>query len=266
MTNPIPLRTDQASNPLAALRCPNMMAIASGKGGVGKTWFAITLCQALAKRGARVLLFDGDLGLANVDIQLGLTPKKDLGNVIDGQISLREAVTKYPEGGFDILPGRSGSGNLATLSSQKLNDLRNDLMDLATRYDFVVVDLGAGVDRAVRQMAGPAAITYVVVTDEPTSLTDAYAYIKLTHASNPLADLRVVVNLAQSTSEGRKTYDTLSKVCSGFLRMTPTLAGIIRRDVKVREAIRTQTPLLTRSPVSDAARDVENIAGTILNN
>ncbi len=263
MTDPIPLHAERGNAPLSALRCPNMMAVASGKGGVGKTWFAITLCQALAKRGARVLLFDGDLGLANVDIQLGLTPCKDLGNVIENHLPLAEAVTKYPEGGFDILAGRSGSGVLASLPAQKLNELRSDLMDLATRYDFVIVDLGAGVDRAVRQLAGPAAITFVVVTDEPTSLTDAYAYIKLTYAANPSADLRVVVNLAQNTSDGRKTYETLSKVCNGFLRKNPALAGIIRRDMKVREAIRTQTPLLTRWPVCDAARDVENVAGTI---
>ncbi|MDD5585926.1 MAG: MinD/ParA family protein [Alphaproteobacteria bacterium] len=265
MTDPIPLRTGQPATPFAALRCPNMLAIASGKGGVGKTWFAITLSHALAKRGKRVLLFDGDLGLANVDIQLGLTPERDLGNVIDGHMKLQAAVTRYEEGKFDILAGRSGSGSLATLPTQKLADLRNDLIALARNYDYVFVDLGAGVDRAVRQMAGPAAITYVVVTDEPTSLTDAYAFIKLSHAANPLADLRVVVNLANNAQEGRKTYDALRKVCKSFLQITPQLAGIIRRDNKVREAIRTQTPLLTRSPVSDAASDVGDIASNILN-
>src|SRR6185312_6804108 len=125
---------------------------------VGKTWFAITLCHALAKKKKKVLLFDGDLGLANVDIQLGLTPDRDLGGVIEGTSTLPGAVLRYAEGGFDILAGRSGSGNLATLPVQKLSDLRNDLMALARGYDQVVVDLGAGVDRSVRQMAGPAAV------------------------------------------------------------------------------------------------------------
>jgi flagellar biosynthesis protein FlhG len=263
MTNPIALRPNQNTAPVSALRCPNMLAIASGKGGVGKTWLAITLCHALAKRGKRVLLFDGDLGLANVDIQLGLTPKKDLGNVIEDHIELQGAITRYEEGKFDILPGRSGSGSLATLSTQKLADLRNDLIALARNYDHVVVDLGAGVDKAVRQMAGPAAITYVVVTDEPTSLTDAYAFIKLSHAANPQADMRIVVNLANNANEGRKTFETLRKVCKGFLHISPSLAGIIRRDSKVRDAIRAQTSLLTRSPVSDAASDVEDIAANI---
>jgi len=266
MTAPIPLRTDQEAKPVAALRCPNMLAIASGKGGVGKTWLAITLCHALAKRGKRVLLFDGDLGLANVDIQLGLTPEKDLGNVIDDHLELQGAITRYEEGKFDILAGRSGSGSLATMQTQKLSDLRADLIALAANYDHVIVDLGAGVDRAVRQMAGPAAVTYVVVTDEPTSMTDAYAFIKLTVAANPGADMRIVVNLANNAKEGRNTYETLRKVCKGFLHISPPLAGIVRRDAKVRECIRAQTPLLTRSPISDAASDVEDIAANIFNN
>lgn len=263
MNDPIPLnRTDKSDSAPGALLCPNMIAIASGKGGVGKTWFGITLCHALAKRGKNVLLFDGDLGLANVDIQLGLTPDRDLGAVVEGSATLAGAVTKYKEGGFDILAGRSGSGSLATLATQKLSDLRNDLINLARGYDLVVIDLGAGVDRSVRQMAGPAAITYVVVTDEPTSLTDAYAFIKLARAANPKADMRVVVNMAATMNEGQKTYETIKKAAESFLGYSPPLAGIIRRDVKVREAIRNQTPLLTRSPGSDAATDVDAIAKT----
>jgi len=264
MNEPIPLKTDKPIAPTAALQCKNMIAIASGKGGVGKTWFAITLAHALAKQGKNVLLFDGDLGLANVDIQLGLTPERDLGAVIDGTSSLPGAVIKYKEGGFDILAGRSGSGSLATLPTQKLSDLRNDLIALARSYDMVLVDLGAGVDRPVRQMAGPASATYVVLTDEPTSLTDAYAFIKLARAANPSADLRVVVNMAANANDGNKTYETICKACENFLRYTPPLAGIIRRDPKVRDAIRAQTPLLMRSPGSDAASDVEAIARRVI--
>ncbi len=263
MTDPIPLKPSEAASPSAFLRCPNMIAIASGKGGVGKTWFSVTLCHALARRGRRVLLFDGDLGLANVDIQLGLTPGRDLGNAIEETATLAETVTPYAEGGFDIVAGRSGSGTLATLPAQKLFSLRNDLIALARGYDHAVVDLGAGVDRAVRQLAGPAAITFVVITDEPTSLTDAYAFIKLSRAANPGADLRVVVNMAASAGEGQKTHDIIRKACETFLAYTPPLAGVIRRDLKVREAIRAQTPLLIRSPSSDAAQDVEAIAGKI---
>ncbi len=263
MAELISLKTDKAPTPSAMLRCENMIAVASGKGGVGKTWFSISLCQAMARKGKKILLFDGDFGLANVDIQLGLTPDRDLGSVVDGAFPLRAAVTKYNEGGFDIIAGRSGSGSLSSLAPQKLSDMRNDLIALAKNYETVVVDLGAGVERVVRQMAGPALFTYIVITDEPTSLTDAYAFIKLTRAANPGADMRIVVNMASSVIEGRKTYDILRKACESFLRYEPPLAGIIRRDTKVRDAIRAQTPLLTRSPASDAAKDVESIAAKL---
>lgn len=264
MSDPIPFTLPQtATPPLALLRCPNMYAVASGKGGVGKTFFSITLCHTLAKAGKRVLLFDGDLGLANVDIQLGLTPERDIAHVTEGQMSLADAVTRYEDGNFDILAGRSGSGNLATMAQQKLSDLRSSLMDLSKNYDYVFVDLGAGVDRAVRQMAGPAAATLVVITDEPTSLTDAYAFIKLSRAANPNAELRIVVNMASTTLEGQKTYETIKKAAEIFLQYTPKLAGIIRRDTKVRDAIRAQTPLLVRSPNADAANDIASIAAQL---
>lgn len=253
-----------ASTNVTPLRRQNVLAVASGKGGVGKTFFSITLSHALAGLGRRTLLFDGDLGLANVDIQLGLMPKRDLGQVIDGALTLEGATTRFPEGGFDILAGRSGSGNMANLPPARLGQLRNDLMDLARGYDWVVVDLGAGVDRTVRAFAGPAGATLVVTTDEPTSITDAYAFLKLAWQSNPGADLRIVINMAQTRSEGEKTYETLLAACRKFLKKEPPLAGIVRRDMKVRDAIKTQTPLLLRSPGAEAAQDVEAIAQRIV--
>ena len=246
------------------LRGHNVVAVASGKGGVGKTWFSITLSHAMARMGRRTLLFDGDLGLANVDIQLGLTPEHDLGEVIAGAITLTRAAERFEEGGFDIIAGRSGSGSLATLASQQLTGLRNELLDMAGNYDCVVMDMGAGIDRIVRQLAGHARVTLVVTTDEPTSITDAYAFNKVTRAANPGADIRIVVNLAQNTREGERTYGTILKACQNFLRFAPPLAGIVRRDLKVREAIRHQMPLLVRSPSCDAARDVEAVAQGLL--
>jgi flagellar biosynthesis protein FlhG len=246
------------------LRGHNVVAVASGKGGVGKTFFSITLSHALARLGRKTLLFDGDLGLANVDIQLGLTPEHDLGMVIDGRVTLQRAAERFKEGGFDIIAGRSGSGSLAQLPSQQLTGLRNDLLEMARSYDTVVMDMGAGVDRTVRNLAGPAGTTLVVTTDEPTSITDAYAFIKITRATNPASDLRIVVNLAQNTKEGERTYGTILKACQNFLKFAPPLAGIVRRDIKVRDAIRNQTPLLLRSPSCDAARDVEAVANRLV--
>lgn len=241
----------------------SVIAVASGKGGVGKTWFAVTLAHALARAKRRVLLFDGDLGLANVDIQLGLMPKLDLGAVIAGRCTLAGAATRFEDGGFDIVAGRSGSASLSAMPAQRLAELRAELLQLANRYDDVVVDLGAGVDRTVRMLAAPAALQLVVATDEPTALTDAYAYIKMTRASSPDADVRVVVNMAADRAEGERTHRTIAEACSNFLKFEPALAGIVRRDPRVREAIRTQTALLVSAPQSDAAADVEAVAARL---
>ena len=146
----------------------NMAAVASGKGGVGKTWFAITLSHALAKSGTRTLLFDGDLGLANLDIQLGLMPKNDLGGVISGRMTLNQAIIPYPEGNFDIIAGRSGSGGLANVPASRLQILSDDLSVLAPNYDRVILDLGAGVEKTVRAFAHNAGSCLVLATDEPT--------------------------------------------------------------------------------------------------
>jgi flagellar biosynthesis protein FlhG len=240
--------------------CANMLAVASGKGGVGKTWLSVTLAQALARDGKRVLLFDGDLGLANVDIQLGLQPRNDLGGVLDGSYGLNEAAAAHPSGGFDVIAGRSGTGSLANIPAGRLQALMQELTQLAPSYDRVILDLGAGLDRTVRQFAAMARTSLVVATDEPTSLTDAYAFIKLAHTQTPGTDLRVVVNMASSPAEGERTYATLLKACESFLKISPKLAGVIRRDGKVKDAIRHQVPILTRHPNSPAAEDVEALA------
>ncbi len=242
----------------------NMIAIASGKGGVGKTWLAITLAHALARKGARTLLFDGDLGLANLDIQLGLMPKHDLGSVITGRLTLNQAVIAFEDGGFDIIAGRSGSAGLTNMPASRLQILSDDLTLLAANYDKVIVDLGGGVERTVRRLTHSVGTCLVVATDEPTSLTDAYAFIKITHMDRPGIDIRIVVNMVKSDREGERTYNTLLKACEGFLKTSPPLLGVIRRDAKVREAIRNQTSILTRFPNSEAAGDVEAIAGRLM--
>jgi flagellar biosynthesis protein FlhG len=242
----------------------NLVAVASGKGGVGKTWFSITLSHAIALAGKRSLLFDGDLGLANVDVQLGVTPERDLGNFLSGQSTLADTAVRYAAGGFDVVAGRSGSGSLAQVAPSRLAALRSDLQILGTRYDCVVMDMGAGIDRTVRSFATQARTCLVVTTDEPTSITDAYAFIKVTSLERPGHDIRIVVNMANSQREGEQTFGILLKACREFLKMEPLLAGVIRRDPHVRECIRKQTSLLTRYPNSEAAVDVAQIAASLL--
>jgi len=265
MTTPSP---SPASAPIlaraGAARGKNILAVASGKGGVGKTWFAITLTHALARRGQRALLFDGDLGLANVDIQLGLMPKYDLGSVVAGKLTLNQATMRYETGGFDVVAGRSGSGSLANIPLSRLQILTEDLRLTADGYDKTVLDLGAGVEKSIRSLAKCAGTILVVTTDEPTALTDAYAFIKISAVEAAGVDIRIVVNAANSTREGERTYNTLLKACQGFLKISPPLAGVIRRDTRVREAIRNQTPILTRHPNAEAAIDVEAIADRLL--
>ncbi len=243
---------------------PRLIAIASGKGGVGKTWFAITLAQALARAGRRVLVFDGDLGLANVDVQLGLVPTHDLGGVLNGTVTLAQAVIRHQQGGFDVLAGRSGSGTLAALDPRLLDRALTSLRDAAQAYDIVLLDLGAGVERAVRRMAERADLLLVVATDEPTSLTDAYAVLKLFYADRPNGEARLIINQAATRAAGERTHAALTRACVNFLRREPPLAGIIRRDDRVRDAIRRQTPLLTRHPACPAAMDVEAAAAGLL--
>lgn len=249
--------------PPLQMRKARRIAVASGKGGVGKTWFASTLAHNWALKGRRTLLFDGDLGLANVDVQLGLSPETDLSEVIAGRARIEEAVHHDVAENLDVLAGSSGTASLATLPAARLERLIADLDIVDDGYDRVVLDLGAGVDNIVRSLAATADTILVVTTAEPTALTDAYAFIKLMVLRDPDVDLRVVVNQAASSKEGEAVFQTLAKACEKFLKFSLPLAGIVRIDRRVTEAIRNQTLMMTRHPTAEAAMDVEKIAKSL---
>jgi flagellar biosynthesis protein FlhG len=180
-------------------------------------------------------------------------------------------VLRHADGGFDIVAGRSGSGALSTLDPAVLERVLVALREQASGYDVVLLDLGAGLDRSVRRMSAWADTLVVVATDEPTSLTDAYAALKLYSADRQLyaadrreGDARVVVNLAATRNAGERTFATLQRACTTFLGWSPRLVGVIRRDERVRDAIRRQMLLLTRHPASPAAADVEAAALALL--
>ena len=170
----------------------------------------------------------------------------------------------HPDGGFDIIAGRSGSGALSAIDPAALESTLTALREAASRYDMVLLDLGAGLDRAVRRMSAWADTLLVLATEEPTSLTDAYAVLKLYAADRPDGDARVVVNQATTRQAGERTFATLQRACQTFLGHAPALAGVIRRDDRVRDAIRRQTLLLSRHPACPAAADVEAIARALL--
>lgn len=252
---------------------PRMIQIASGKGGVGKTWLSVTLTEALAAMHRDVLLFDGDLGLANVDVHLGLVPTLDLGSVIAGRARIEEAITTYEipsvsgaAGGvkFDVLAGKSGSGVLSALTRTEIAGIARALSRLSERYAHVVIDLAAGLDQSVMTLCTPDSTTLVVVTDEPTSLTDAYAFIKLLTLQDAEADIRVIVNFANDREHAWRTHAALTNACKTFLGIAPPLAGFVPRDNLVRDAIRRQTPILFRHPQAKASEAVRKLARDLL--
>jgi flagellar biosynthesis protein FlhG len=240
-----------------------LIAIASGKGGVGKTWLAITLSHALAVAGRRVLLVDADLGLANVDVQLGLEPSLGLPAVLAGRVPAREAARPHPALGFDILAGCSGSGALAGSDEAAHRGLLDALRASGPRWQDIVLDLGAGVDRGVRALAAGADLLLVVATAEPTSLTDAYAVLKLHRRDRPGGDARLVVNQAADRAAGERTWRGLDRACASFLGGGVGLAGVLRRDARVPEAIRRQALFLSRHPTSPLASDIEALRAAI---
>ncbi|MGE3301799.1 MAG: AAA family ATPase [Hyphomonadaceae bacterium] len=244
-----------------------IFAIASGKGGVGKTWLSCTLASIYARLAKRTLLVDGDLGLANVDVQLGVRPQADLAAVMRGWIELPDAVTPVmggagKSGGFDLLPGHSGSGALAALPLEDVGKIAAGVSALALHYDRLLLDLAAGVDPQVMRLARLADRCVVVTTEEPPALTDAYAFLKIFRQSRgdggptPL----VVVNMAEKRTSGRRVYEQLAKACETYLHFRPALAGIVTRDPRVPDSIRAQTLLPVRHPASQAFDDAMRVA------
>lgn len=242
----------------------NAIAIASGKGGVGKTCVAVTLAHALARRGQRVLLFDGDLGLANIDIQLGFVPRFSLSDVIQGTVDLAGAVQTYPKGGFDLIAGQSGSGGLTGLTAAQERKLFSSLAQVAAGYDHVVIDLASSIEPPILNLSRQCRSVVVLTTEEPTALTDAYAFIKMLVRQGSHTGISVAVNQAHSQKEGERTYETLVRACQNFLKLTPELATVIRTDRAVRDSVRNQIPLLIRAPQSDAAFAIEEFASRLL--
>ncbi len=238
----------------------NMTAIVSGKSGIGKTWFTITLAHALSSMKKKILFFDGDLGLSNIDNQLGLSLTHDISCTITGPVTLNQIITNSEKGHFDVIAGRSGSAKLVSMPIGRLQILSEDLLLLSSNYDHVLLDMGNGIDRSIRILSGMAGNIIVICTDEPSSLTEAYGVIKAISAQYPKSSISVVVNQAESMQAGQTTYEALRKACQSFLNITPPLLGIIRRDARVRDAIRNQMPIITRYPTSEAVKDVVEIA------
>lgn len=259
---------DRPRAPTPRVAPASIVAVASGKGGVGKTFMSVTMASAFAQMGRRTLLVDGDLGLANVDVQLGIAPETDLAAVIAGWVELDDAVTPVDggaaAGGFDVLPGRSGSGALAELPQEEVARLAAGLSALSLQYDQVVLDLGAGIEANCMRLARAADKALMVITDEPTSMTDAYAFIKVLRGYAPGVEPIIIINQAETREAGHRTYEAIARACNTFLGFRPRLSGIVMRDDKVREAIRAQKTLISTNPDAQPIRDAIAIARDVL--
>lgn len=236
------------------------ISIVSGKGGVGKTNLALNLGYALYRAQHEVMLMDCDLGLANLDVLLGLAPEKTLQDLLSQDVDPGEVVVPIEQGGFDFLPSASGVPELIDLDEDLQGMLFDKLNDVIGRYDFLLLDLGAGISRTILRFSAMTQERIVVITPEPTSLTDGYAMIKVMSAEHGVRNFHVVVNMAASHEEGKKAFARLHAACEKFLGLDIQYAGAVRQDPAVVKAVIKQTPLLKLAPSSDAGRDILQLA------
>jgi flagellar biosynthesis protein FlhG len=225
-----------------------VIAVTGGKGGVGKTSIAVNLATALAARKRRVVVLDGDLGLANVEVLLGLTPSFNLAHVLDGTRELSEIMVRA-EQGFSIVPASSGVARLANLSDAEHLGLVRAFSTL-TGFDTLIVDTPAGISSAVTQLSQASQHVLVVVTDEPASLTDSYALIKVLSRHHGVREFKVVANRAQAGEAGRSVFAQLELVTRRFLDVTLEFAGEIPEDQAMRRSVREQRPVIAAYPLS----------------
>ena len=239
------------------------ISIASGKGGVGKTNLALNLGFALHDLGQTLILLDADLGLANLDVLLGLSPERNLQDLL-GDATAESVVVPLADEGFVFLPSASGVAELVELDEDVQSILLEKLDALFRQYDYLVLDLGAGISPTVLSFAAMPQERIVVITPEPTSLTDSYALIKVLCTQHQVRNFQVIVNMAESDKEGRNAFNRLAQACERFLELPISLLGIVHRDPMVTESVRHQVPLLKFSPNCQASQDIRAIARKIM--
>ncbi|MBC7330998.1 MAG: MinD/ParA family protein [Synergistetes bacterium] len=244
-------------------RLARIISVTSGKGGVGKTNLVANLGIALAKRGSRVLIIDADLGLANVDIVLGLTSRYNLYHVIKGEKKIHEIIVDGPEG-IKVVAGGAGIQELANLSSSQRVQFIANLTELDSYADIILIDTSAGISQNVMGFVLASDETIVVTTPEPTSIRDAYGIIKAIALGNRDARIRLIVNMVSSPEEGEDVASRIETVARQFLDISIDKLGYVLKDPAVSEAVIRQKPFLMAFPTSKASRCVESVADRLL--
>lgn len=235
------------------------IAVTGGKGGVGKTLVSINLAVSLAKRRKRVVLFDADLQLANLDVALDIKPEMNLQHVVAGEAHLRDILTPGPEG-IRVATGGSAVNGLMNAGPKRMATFLSQIDELVFDTDYLIFDTGAGLDNRVMTFLKLAEEVMLVTTPDPTSVTDAYATTKTLWKREPAAQVGVLANSVRDAEEGRRVYATLCAICEQFLSKKPSYYGSIRADLKAIESVRRRTPLVLLDPDSPAAHDFAQLA------
>lgn len=256
---------DQASG-LRQLQQParpvKVIAVASGKGGVGKTNVTVNLGVALATQGKQVVLMDADLGLANIDVMLGLHPQFNLLHVLDGSKTLSEILVDGPAG-MQIIPAASGVQKMAELSPAEHAGMIQAFSELEQHIDVLLIDSAAGIADSVVSFCRAAQEVIVVVCDEPASITDAYALIKLMSREHQVQRFHIIANMTRNVQEGRELFDKIAMVCDRFLDVTLDFMGIVPFDEDLRRAIKKQRSVVEFIPRSKSAVAFTHLAKKI---
>jgi flagellar biosynthesis protein FlhG len=239
------------------------ISVASGKGGVGKTFISVNLAVTFAKLGKKVLLIDSDLGLANADIVLGVSPKYSLQDALFKGKSLDEVVEKTTFG-VDLLAASSGSKEMVNLGQARMSMFINELISYAAGYDIVIFDCAAGIDSNVTAFIAATPFSIIVANPQPTALMDVYALIKLIHQDNLSSNFGLVINSADSEAQGAVVIKALNKVAQSYLSKSIDLLGVVRNSKKVSNALHMRKPFVEAFEEDTVTADIKKIALKIL--